>query len=71
MRLKPHSSITESALGLAQVQLGTESGTKLDLAQPSGPTLRRADRMSGFMFRLETVDGAPTHSSTISAAVPD
>ena len=23
------------------------------------------------MFRLETVDGAPTHSSTISAAVPD
>jgi hypothetical protein len=33
--------------------------------------VRREDRMSGFLFRLETTDGTPAEPATFSAAVPN
>ena len=38
---------------------------------PSGPSRKEEDRMSGFLFRLETTDGEPAEPPTLSAAVPN
>jgi hypothetical protein len=42
------------------------------LAEPSGPSRqRREDRMAGFLFTLETLEGEPAEPSELSAARPD
>jgi hypothetical protein len=41
------------------------------VAAPSGPSYPEEAWMAGFLFRLESADGAPAYSPTLSAAVPD
>jgi hypothetical protein len=42
------------------------------LAKPSGPSRqRKEDRMAGFLFKLETLEGEPAEPSELSAARPD
>jgi hypothetical protein len=41
------------------------------LAGPSGPTGREEGWMAGFLFRLETPDGAPADPPTLASAVPN
>jgi hypothetical protein len=41
------------------------------LALPSGPTRRGGVGLAGFLFRLETENGAPAEPPTLSSAVPN
>jgi hypothetical protein len=41
------------------------------LVPPSGPIGEEESDLAGFLFRLETEDGAPAEPPTLSAAVPN
>jgi hypothetical protein len=41
------------------------------VAEPSGPSYGWEDRMAGFLFRLETVDGVSADPPKLESAVPN
>jgi hypothetical protein len=46
-------------------------GTQRMLASSVRPQAEGRDRMAGFLFRLETVEGEPANPPTLEAAVPN